>query len=134
MWQYGLPKKLSRLFIECPEFVVVVSSANEKKAARSYNAAAVIFRARIFHPFRYQLRILAERNLPGVIAGIEIDSRQRTPRWGASGVTVRIEKFFVRFHCVLQPAGRPCRDLNGDTTVGVVQQIGLKSVDCIVSQ
>src|SRR5208283_3189782 len=88
----GLPEQLTGGFVEGAEFLVVVRGPNEKQSARSDDRPAVILRTGILHALCHQFRVFAERNLPDIFAGIEVDGIQRAPRRLNCGVTVRIEK------------------------------------------
>jgi hypothetical protein len=72
-WQNCLPEKLAGLFVKGAKLAVVMRCADEEESTGSYNAPPMVLRARVFESLRNQLGIFAERNLPGIVAGIQVD-------------------------------------------------------------
>src|SRR5262245_5858088 len=93
--QRRLPEQPATIFVERSKLFVEICCGDEYQTTGSHNRAAVVLAARIPNSFFDELRILAKRDLPDILAGVEINRAQRSPRWGDGRIVVRIEKSFV---------------------------------------
>src|SRR5215468_8318953 len=87
-----LPQELARRFVESAEFLVEVSCPDKQEAASSDNRSTVIFAPGVCHTFGGKLGVFAERNLPDVLTGVEIDGIQRSARRSDGGISVEVIK------------------------------------------
>src|SRR5712664_864402 len=102
------PKQLTGGFIEGAELLVEVGCSDEQQSACANNGTAVIFRAGVLLAFCRKLRVFAERNLPDIFAGVQIDSVQSAPRRSYGGIAFRVEKFVVAGEAIGHGRGRRC--------------------------
>lgn len=75
-----LPQKFARPGVEGAQLAVIDGRANKQYAAAGQNRAAVVLRAGVRLPFRHQLEVLAERDLPEILTGIQVDCIEGPPR------------------------------------------------------
>ena len=97
-----LPQKRAGATVECVEFVVIEARTDEDDPSRSHDWSSVVFRASVLRPLCRQVRVLAERNLPKVFTGIEIDRVQSAPWRSDGGIVIRIEKLSITCKAVLR--------------------------------
>ena len=90
-----LPQERARGLVEGADLPVVVRRRDEDQAAGGDDRAAVVLAAGILQSLRHELGILAERNLPRVLAGIQVDGVERAPRRRGCGIAVRVEELPV---------------------------------------
>ena len=69
---------------------------------------AVVVAAGVLQPFRRQLGILAERNLPADRAGVEIDRVERAPRRRDRRVAVGVAEDAFRRRCGISASSDRC--------------------------
>src|SRR6266446_980196 len=89
------PKQLTGGFIEGAEPLVEVGCSDEQQSACANNGTAVIFRAGVLLAFCRKLRVFAERNLPDIFAGVQIDGVQSAPRRSNGGISFRVQEFVI---------------------------------------
>ena len=93
--QRCLPQQFARGLVKGAELLVEIGCPNEYQAACGHDRPAVVFRARVFLSICGKLRILAQGNLPGVFAGIEVNGVQRSPRWQDCRISLRIQELVI---------------------------------------
>src|SRR5207247_478852 len=98
------PEQLAGELVERMKLPVEARRADEQHAARGDDRTTVVVAAGVGQPFRGQLRILAERDLPADRAGVEIDRVERPPGRRDGRVAVGIEKDALAVAAVLEPA------------------------------
>src|SRR5690349_9353887 len=90
-WQRRFPQQLAGALVEDVKLLVVIGRAYEEQSARSDDRAAIVFRAGLLHSFGDEFGKLTEWNTPSVLARVEVDRIQRSPRRPDGGIAFRID-------------------------------------------
>ena len=90
------PQQRAGGLVEGTELPVFDRRADEDETAGGHDRSAVVFAAGVLQSARGQRRILAKRNLPGVLAGVQVDRAQCSTRRGDRRVTIGVQPAMVR--------------------------------------
>src|SRR5581483_1145946 len=90
--QRGLPEQLARGLIEGPKLTIVVRCSDENQSSRGDNRASIALAACVLHALLRQLRIFAERDLPHIFAGVQVNGIESTPRRRDRRVAIGVQK------------------------------------------
>ena len=93
--QLSLEKQLAGLGVEGAEHAVIHRRTDEEDAAGGDNGAAVALRASVLHTLSGKVGVLTEGNFPEVLAGLEVDGVEGSPRRRDSGVAIGVKEFAV---------------------------------------
>jgi hypothetical protein len=104
--EIALPEQLAGLRVKRAQFAVKHRGADEQHASCSNNGPPVVFRSGISHAVCGEFRIVAERNLPKILARVQIDRVERASRRRDCGIAVRIEEPAVAGTAVFRHGGR----------------------------
>src|SRR5215471_10028650 len=74
------------------EFFVVIRRSDEKQTSSRHQWTTVILRPSIVQPLGREFGIFAEVDFPLVLAGIQIDGVECSPRRREGGIAIGIEK------------------------------------------
>src|SRR5581483_10055532 len=105
--QRRLPQQLAGQGVVRVEFSIEVRRADEEQSARRDQRAAVVVAAGVRDPFRNELGILAEWNLPLDGAGVEVNRGERAPGRRDRRVAFGIAEQLLAVAAIFQPAGLP---------------------------
>ena len=110
----SFPRRAFRSLVERAELLVVVRRRDEDETASRDDRSAVVLASRVLQALGDELRILPERNLPGVLARVHVDGIQRSPWRSNRRIPVDIEELVVSRESVLRvPRHRLRRGRNG---------------------
>src|ERR1022692_3650377 len=90
--QRRFPEQFAGELVEGAELSVEDCCRDEDQSAGGHDWSSKVLGAGRFHTFCSQLWVLAQRDLPGVFAGAEVDRVQRSPGRLAGRISLRIAK------------------------------------------
>src|SRR5437867_10895739 len=94
------PQQCPRGLVEGAELAVVVRRPDEYQAARGDERTSIVLAARGGRAVRRELAILAQRDLPDVTTGVQVDGAERAPGRRYRRVSIRVQESPV-VHAVL---------------------------------
>src|SRR5579885_3256146 len=93
--QSRLPEQLARGLIKRPELLIKIRRPDKQQTSCRDNRPAIVFRSRMGHALRRQLRVNAQRDLPRILPRIQIDRVQRAPGRRNGRVPVWIQELQI---------------------------------------